>query len=179
MTKTRSFCTFLNSPNSKAKWCSKRSGFPIHSSRSTISLLVGSPSQSTPLGAPFRTPRRLFVFPPFFSVCTKFTLKKEKLAKSILLNASDAHENFFLNRCGIKYYAIFSGHIGDGYREIQETGAHRWDLQTFAGVPRLRPSQTKRDSRDARDCARFTSGVVCYLIEGNWSIGPGFYFVGF
>jgi hypothetical protein len=84
-----------------------------------------------------------------------------------------------LNRCGIKYYAIFSGHIGAGYREIQETGAHRWDLQTFAGVPRLRPSQTKRDSRDARDCARFTSGVVCYLIEGNWSIGPGFYFVGF
>jgi len=43
------------------------------------------------------------------------------------------HENFFLNRCVIKYYAISQGHIGAGYREIQETGAHRRVLQTLTG----------------------------------------------
>ena len=83
-----------------------------------------SPIHSSP-DHHFCTSRKLFVFFRFFSICTKFTFQKRKLAKSILLNASDGHENFFLNRCGIKYYAIFSGHIGDGYREIQETGAHR------------------------------------------------------
>jgi hypothetical protein len=65
----------------------------------------------------------------FFSISFQFVpnshFKKEKLAKSHLLNASDSHENFFLNRGDIKYYAIFSGHIGDGYREIQEIGTYR------------------------------------------------------
>ena len=69
-----------------------------------------------------------------FSVCTKFTFKKEKLAKKDLFDDSDSHENFFLNRCAIKHYAIFSGHIGDGHREIQEIGAHRRDLKTLTGV---------------------------------------------
>jgi hypothetical protein len=41
------------------------------------------------------------------------------------LNASDSHENFFLNRCVMKYYAISNGHIGTGHREIQEIGTHR------------------------------------------------------
>jgi hypothetical protein len=54
--------------------------------------------------------------------------------KSDLFDASDYHENFFLNRCAIKQYGIFSGHIGAGYREIQEIGAHRRDLQTLAGA---------------------------------------------
>jgi hypothetical protein len=74
----------------------------------------------------------------FFSLSFQFVpnslFKKEKLTKSILLNASDGHENFFLNRCGIKYYAIFSGHIGDGHREIQEIGAHRLYLQTLRHI---------------------------------------------
>ncbi len=48
-----------------------------------------------------------------------------------------AHKNFFLNRSVINTYEIFSGHIGDGYREIQETGTHRWDLQTLPGRPDL------------------------------------------
>jgi hypothetical protein len=60
-----------------------------------------------------------------FPVFPNSLLKKTKLAKGDLLNASDSHENFFLNRCVMKYYAISNGHIGDGYREIQEIGAHR------------------------------------------------------
>ena len=80
-------------------------------------------------------PRKSFCFFRFlFQFVPNSLFKKEKLAKSILLDASDTHENFFLNRCGIKYYAIFSGHIGAGYREIQEIGAHRRDLQTLAGA---------------------------------------------
>jgi hypothetical protein len=65
----------------------------------------------------------------FFSLSFQFVpnslFKKEKLVKSILLDISEAHENFFLNRCAIKYYAISHGHIGDGYQEIQEPGDHR------------------------------------------------------
>jgi hypothetical protein len=44
------------------------------------------------------------------------------------------HVNFFLKRCVIKYYVISHGHIGDGYREIQETGTHRSVFRTLTGV---------------------------------------------
>ena len=84
----------------------------------------------------FCTLKNLFVFFTFFQFVPNSLFKKEKLAKSILLNASDDLENSFLNRCVIKYCAISHGHIGSGYREIQEIGAHRWDLKTFAGVAR-------------------------------------------
>jgi hypothetical protein len=74
----------------------------------------------------------------FFSLSFLFVpnslLEKEKLAKSSLLNSSENYENVFLNRCGIKYYTIFNGHIGAVYREIQEIGAYRRDLQTLAGA---------------------------------------------
>ena len=83
-----------------------------------------SPIHSSP-DHHFCTLESFLFFPLSFQFVPNSLFKKEKLAKSILLNASDGHENFFLNRCGIKYYAIFRGHIGDGYREIQETGAHR------------------------------------------------------
>jgi hypothetical protein len=59
--------------------------------------------------------------------------KKEKMSKSKLLNASKEPRKFFLNRCVIKHYAISHGHIGDGYREIQEIGGHRLYLQTLTG----------------------------------------------
>jgi hypothetical protein len=39
-----------------------------------------------------------------------------------------------LNRCVMKHYAISNGHIGAGYREIQEIGAHWLYLQTLAGL---------------------------------------------
>jgi hypothetical protein len=91
-----------------------------------------SPIHSSP-DHHFCTSRKLFVFFPFFSIVPNSLFKKKKLAKRILLSASDCHENFFLNRCGIKYYTIFRGHIGDGHREIQEIGAHRLYLQTLAG----------------------------------------------
>jgi hypothetical protein len=73
----------------------------------------------------------------FFSlsfVPNTFQVGKVNLAKSILLNSFQNHENFFLNRCVIKYYAISHGHIGPGYREIQEIGVHRRDLETLAGA---------------------------------------------
>ncbi len=38
------------------------------------------------------------------------------MKKSNLLNVSER-----MKRCVIKYYVISHGHIGDGYREIQET----------------------------------------------------------
>ena len=85
---------------------------------------------------PFLHAQKSFCFLTFFQFAPNSLFKKEKLTKSILLNASDALENFFLNRCAIKYCAISHGHIGDGYREIQEIGTHRWDLQTFAGDAR-------------------------------------------
>jgi hypothetical protein len=83
---------------------------------------------------PFLQPKNLFVFSTFFQFVPISLFKKEKLAKSDLFDSSDSHENFVLNRCAIKQYPIFSGHIGDGYREIQENGAHRRDLQTLAGA---------------------------------------------
>jgi hypothetical protein len=91
-----------------------------------------SPIHSSP-DHHFCTSRKLFVFFPFFQFVPNSLFKKEKLAKSIFLNASDGHENFFLNRCGIKYCGISHGHIGAGHREIQEIGAHRLYLQTLAG----------------------------------------------
>jgi hypothetical protein len=75
----------------------------------------------------------LFFFLSFLFVPNSL-FKKETLAKSSLLNTSENHENSFLNRCGIKHDAIFSGHIGAGYREIQEIGVHRRDLETMAGT---------------------------------------------
>jgi hypothetical protein len=99
--------------------------------------LLDFESGNSPIHSSFSARSNLFLFFTFFQFVPNSLFKKEKLAKSILLSAFDAHENFFLNCCGIKYYAIFSGHIGDGYREIQKTGAHRWDLQTFAGVPSM------------------------------------------
>jgi hypothetical protein len=33
---------------------------------------------------------------------------------------------------GIKYYAIFSGHIGAGYREMKQIGVHQWDLRILS-----------------------------------------------
>jgi len=90
--------------------------------------------QSTPLRITISARLESFLFFPLsFQFVPNSLFKKEKLAKGILLNASDGHENFFLNRCGIKYYTIFRGHIGDGHREIQEIGAHRLYLQTLAG----------------------------------------------
>jgi hypothetical protein len=91
-----------------------------------------SPIHSSP-DHHFCTSRKLFVFFPFFSVCTNSLFKKEKLAKSILLNASDSHKNFFLNRCVMKHYAISNGHIGDGHREIHEIGVHRPYSHTAPG----------------------------------------------
>jgi hypothetical protein len=74
----------------------------------------------------------------FFSLSFQFVpnslFKKEKLVKSDLFDASDSHENFLWNRCAVKHYAIFTGHIGGGHREIQEIGTHRRDLQTLAGA---------------------------------------------
>jgi hypothetical protein len=90
-----------------------------------------SPIHSSPLTISARP--KAFFFSRFFS-STKFTFQKEKLAKSSFLNASENHENFFFNRCVIKYYAISHGHIGDGYREIQEIGTHRRILQTLVGA---------------------------------------------
>jgi hypothetical protein len=68
----------------------------------------------------------------FHTLCRTTRLRNESccscrdtsttLPKRNLLNVSETHEKFFLNRCVIQYYAIFSGHIGDRYREIQETG---------------------------------------------------------
>jgi hypothetical protein len=91
--------------------------------------------QSTPLRITISARLESFLF---FSLSFQFVpnslFKKEKLAKRILLSASDGHENFFLNRCGIQYDAIFNGHIGAVHREIQENGAHRPDLQTLAGA---------------------------------------------
>jgi hypothetical protein len=72
-------------------------------------------------------------FSPFFQFVPNSLSKKTKLVKGDLLNASDSHKNFFLNRCVMKYYAISNGHIGDGYREIQEIGGHRLYLQTLTG----------------------------------------------
>jgi len=89
--------------------------------------------QSTPLRITISARLESFLF---FSLSFQFVpnslFKKEKLAKSILSSVSDGHENFFLNRCGIQYDAIFRGHIGAGYREIQETGAHRWYLRILS-----------------------------------------------
>ncbi len=74
----------------------------------------------------------------FFSLSFQFVpnslFKKEKLAKNVCLNTSENHKIFFLNRCVIKYYAISNGHMGVEYREIQEIGAHRRDLQTLVGT---------------------------------------------
>ena len=78
---------------------------------------------------PFLHAQKSFFFP------LSFSFYQEKLAKSILLNASDDHENSFLNRCAIKYCAISHGHIGDGYREIQETGVHRGICRPSRGCP--------------------------------------------
>jgi len=62
--------------------------------------------QSTPLRITISARLESFLF---FSLSFQFVpnslFKKEKLAKRILLSASDGHENFFLNRGGIKYYA--------------------------------------------------------------------------
>jgi hypothetical protein len=97
-----------------------------------------SQTPGTPSVSAHRSTLKSFLF---FSLSFQFVpnslFKKEKLAKSSLLNASKNHENNFLNRCGIKYYAIFSGHIGAGYREIQEIGSHRRGLLTLAGRPGL------------------------------------------
>jgi hypothetical protein len=65
----------------------------------------------------------------FFSLSFQFVpnslFKKEKLAKSILLNASDSHENFFLNRRGI-HIMQFSVDISvvdtEKYRKLVLTG---------------------------------------------------------
>jgi hypothetical protein len=80
---------------------------------------------------------KLFHFTKFLNEIKALPIslfKKEKLAKSSLLNASENYENVFLNHCGIKYYAIFNRHIGVVHREIQEIGTHRRDLQTLAGA---------------------------------------------
>jgi hypothetical protein len=92
-----------------------------------------SPIHSSPFDH-FCTRKNFLFFSLSFQFVPNSLFKKEKLAKSDLFDASDSHENFFLNRCAIKQYAIFSGHIGAGYREIQEIGAHRRDLQTLAGA---------------------------------------------
>jgi hypothetical protein len=92
-----------------------------------------SPIHSSPFDH-FCTRKNFLFFSLSFQFVPNSLFKKEKLAKSDLFDASDSHENFFLNRCGIKYCAIFSGHIGGGYREIQEIGSHRRDLQTLAGT---------------------------------------------
>ena len=62
-------------------------------------------------------------FSPFFQFVPNSLSKKTNLAKGDVWNASDSHKNFCLNRCVMKHYAISNGHIGDGYREIQEIGA--------------------------------------------------------
>jgi hypothetical protein len=92
-----------------------------------------SPIHSSP-DHHFCTSRKLLFFSLSFLFVPNSLFKKEKLAKSSLLNVSENYENVFLNRCGIKYYTILNGHIGDVYREIQEIGAHRRDLQTLVGV---------------------------------------------
>jgi len=68
---------------------------------------------------------KAFCFFHFLFSLYQIHFKKEKLSKRNLLNASEASEKFFLNRSVINTYEIFNGHIGGGYREIQETGAHR------------------------------------------------------
>ena len=71
----------------------------------------------------------------FFSLSFQFVpnslFKKEKLVKSDCLNVFENNENFILNRCVIKYYAISNGHIGDGHREIQESDTHLRVLQAL------------------------------------------------
>ena len=91
-----------------------------------------SPIHSSPFDH-FYTRKSFLFFSLSFQFVPNSLFKKEKLAKSILLDASDTHENFFLNRCDMKYYAISNGHIGDGYREIEEIGAHRTYFQTLTG----------------------------------------------
>jgi len=59
----------------------------------------------------------------FFSVCNKLTLKKkEKPGKSYLLNASETHKKILLEPLCCEILCHFPLTIGDGYREIQETG---------------------------------------------------------
>ncbi len=87
---------------------------------------------------PFLDAQKFFVFFTFLFRVPISLLKKTKLVKGDLLNASDSQENFFLNRCVMKHYAISNGHIGTAYREIQEIGAPRWHrlyLQTLPGLP--------------------------------------------
>jgi hypothetical protein len=59
---------------------------------------------------------KAFCFFAFFQFVPNSLFQRTKLEKGNLLSASDSHENFFLNRCVMKYYAISHGHIGDGHR---------------------------------------------------------------
>jgi hypothetical protein len=85
----------------------------------------------TPLGLTISVRSKNILFFSLSFSLYQIHFSEEKLVKSNL--ASDTLESSFLNRCVIKYYTIFSGHIGVGYREIQETGGHRWNLRTFTG----------------------------------------------
>ncbi len=82
---------------------------------------------------PFLQAKKLFVFFTFFSVCTKFTFQKRKTSEKYSFECFRFPRKFLFEPSWYSYYAIFSGHIGGGYREIQEIGAHRRDLQTLAG----------------------------------------------
>jgi hypothetical protein len=59
-----------------------------------------SPIHSSPFEH-FCTVKNLFLFFTFLQFVPNSLFKKEKLAKRILLNDSDSHENSFLNRCVI------------------------------------------------------------------------------
>ncbi len=71
------------------------------------------------------------------------------------------------NRSVVNTYTIFNGHIGAGYREIQEVGVHRRDLQTLSGVV---------GSRNTSKDILSTSTRTGQGFEPNSTIGPDWRF---
>jgi len=92
-----------------------------------------SPIHSSP-DHHFCTSRKLFVFFPFFSICTKFTFQKRKTGEKDSFECFRWPRKFLFEPLWYSICCNFQWTYRAGHREIQEIGAHRRDMQTFAGA---------------------------------------------